>query len=142
MNAVLNALYFCNKCTEQQSTLLCSFMMTVDDTEDVSKLVNDNVGDVTAHGLLNDSIIKELINCSSVTQAAARCLGSSLLGPFGNRRAALITLRSGTVLPSMSNSPRGLWPATYDTDTACTHETMSIARIVGLTTIGWKSQCG
>ena len=33
-------------------------------------------------------------NCSSVTQAAARCLGS-LLGPCGNKRAALISLRSG-----------------------------------------------
>jgi len=28
-------------------------------------------------------------------QAAARCLGSALLGPCGNRRAALISLRSG-----------------------------------------------
>jgi len=30
-----------------------------------------------------------------VTQATSRCLGGSLLGPYGNRRAALISMRSG-----------------------------------------------
>ena len=34
-------------------------------------------------------------NCISVTQSAARCLGSSLLSLCGNRRAALICLISG-----------------------------------------------
>jgi len=42
MNALFNAfyaLYFRNKCAEQLSQLLCSFMLTVDDTEDENQFV-------------------------------------------------------------------------------------------------------
>jgi len=69
-------------------------------------------------------------------------LDISLLGPYGNRRAALISLRSGAHLPRtatdrVDSGRLAVWPATYDTDTdtassACTHETMSTARIMGL----------
>jgi len=44
-----------------------------------------------------------------------------------------------TAIPSRATDRMdSIWPATYDTDTASTRETMSIARIMGLTTIGWK----
>ena len=64
---------------------------TDDDTEDVNKL-DDNGVPVTAESLTCECW---QCNSSSVTQAAACCLGSSLLGPCWNRQAALISLRSG-----------------------------------------------
>jgi len=36
---------------------------------------------LAGYGLLNNSTIKKFINCSFITRAAGRCLGSSLLGP-------------------------------------------------------------
>ena len=106
------------------------------------------------------SSIRRRCNCSSVTQAAARCLGSSLLGPCGNWPWALISLRSGPAAPPSQAEQLTAWTlacyyqtsytepesthtldeqVTYDTYTACIDETMFIARIMGLTTIVSKS---
>ena len=40
------------------------------------------------------------VNAALLHKTAPRCLDSSLLGPCGNRRAALISLRSGPAVPS------------------------------------------